>query len=263
VAKQRRKAGSAGGRGAATARGVAAQARETAISDDALPGGAASTLTQRQQERIASRRAFADARRRQKRIRLAIVVAIAVIALVAGGFVAFSRGGSGGDNLGTTDEIAQANGTPVVNGEAGVAFPDLGGGHVAQGQTVTTYNSDPPTSGQHWPVTASWGIHTEAVPNEFQVHNLEHGGIVIQYDCPDGCADVIAQLSAIVNRYPVKLLLAPRDGMSHQIVLTAWGRMLTLDHFNNVLIQRFINAYIDKGPENIPSETQQLKDSQN
>jgi hypothetical protein len=260
VAKQRRKQAVAAGAG--TARGAAAKARETATTDAGRAAGAP-PRSERQQERIASRPAVADARRRQKRIRTAIVAAIAVIVVVGAGFWLLTRDDSdSNDNLGTTDEIAQANGTPAADGEAGVAFPDLGGGHVAQGQTVTTYNSDPPTSGQHWPVTASWGIHTEAVPNELQVHNLEHGGIVIQYDCPDGCPDLVAQLSAIVNRYPVKLLLAPRDGMTHQIVLTAWGRMLTLDHFNNVLIQRFINAYIDKGPENIPSETQQLKDSQ-
>ncbi len=64
-------------------------------------------------------------------------------------------------------------------------FPNLGQQHVAIG-TIVKYNSNPPTSGSHYPVTtgtvpAPTGVHTSPIQNEIQVHNLEHGHIGIQY----------------------------------------------------------------------------------
>jgi hypothetical protein len=60
----------------------------------------------------------------------------------------------------------------------GTSYPDLGNAHI---QTLTDphapYNSDPPTSGPHLPYIAPWGIHTEPIPKELQVHNLEDGGV--------------------------------------------------------------------------------------
>jgi len=48
-----------------------------------------------------------------------------------------------------------------------------------------SYNTVPPTSGQHYNQTgvapASWGIKDSNLPNEVTTHNLEHGGIVIGY----------------------------------------------------------------------------------
>ena len=48
-----------------------------------------------------------------------------------------------------------------------------------------SYNTFPPTSGQHYNVPGlaptSWGIKDSNLPNEVTTHNLEHGGIVIGY----------------------------------------------------------------------------------
>src|SRR5262245_30963291 len=66
----------------------------------------------------------------------------------------------------------------------GERFPDLGNEHI---QTASdphvAYNSDPPTSGAHLPYIAPWGVHTRPIPLELQVHNLEDGGVVVQYNC--------------------------------------------------------------------------------
>ena len=66
----------------------------------------------------------------------------------------------------------------------GQKFDDLGNEHI---QTTSdphaAYNSDPPTSGPHLPYIAPWGVHTRPVPLELQVHNLEDGGVVVQYNC--------------------------------------------------------------------------------
>ena len=91
----------------------------------------------------------------------------------------------------------------------GVQMPDQGNAHI---QTLdephVPYNSDPPTSGPHMPYIAPWGIHTEPIPRELQVHNLEDGGVVVQYKCATPCPDLVSKLKAIVERYPEQVILA-------------------------------------------------------
>ena len=53
------------------------------------------------------------------------------------------------------------------------------------------YNSEPPTSGPHLPYIAPWGIHTRPIPNELQVHNLEDGGVMVQYNCE--CPELVGE----------------------------------------------------------------------
>ena len=132
----------------------------------------------------------------------------------------------------------------VVAEPPGVSKPDLGNDHIKTlDEAHIPYNSDPPTSGPHMPYIASWGIYTEPVPKELQVHNLEDGGVVIQYNCPSGCPDLVEKLKAIVSRYKDELILAPYPGMAHRIALTAWTRIDAFDEFDESRIVRFITAY--------------------
>jgi uncharacterized protein DUF3105 len=103
------------------------------------------------------------------------------------------------------------------------------------------YNSDPPTSGPHLPYIAPWGVHTRPIPRELQVHNLEDGGIVVQYNCE--CPDLVAKLRGVVEKYDKQVILAPYPGMPSTIALTAWTRIETLPAFDEKRIRRFIEAY--------------------
>jgi Protein of unknown function (DUF3105) len=126
----------------------------------------------------------------------------------------------------------------------GVKFADQGNLHIeVPGQAHEPYNSEPPTSGPHLPYLAPWGVHTEPIPRELQVHNLEDGGVVVQYHCPAGCPELVAQLTAIVQQYPTQMVLAPYPGMKHRIALTAWTRLDAFDEFDEGRIQRFIRAH--------------------
>ncbi len=126
--------------------------------------------------------------------------------------------------------------------QPGTALPDLGNRHV---DTVTTphepYNSDPPTSGPHLPYIAPWGIHTDPIPPELKVHNLEDAGVLVQYNCE--CPDVVARLRAIVEKYPERVILAPYPAMKSRIALTAWTRIETLSEVDEKAIDAFIQAY--------------------
>jgi hypothetical protein len=124
----------------------------------------------------------------------------------------------------------------------GQKFPDQGNLHVQTvGDPHEPYNSTPPTSGPHLPYIAPWGIHTRPIPNELQVHNLEDGGVVVQYGCE--CPDVVAKLTKIVRPYDRHVILAPYPGMKSRIALTAWTRLETMDEVDEARIERFIRAY--------------------
>ncbi len=123
----------------------------------------------------------------------------------------------------------------------GARFEDQGNAHIQMAsEPHPPYNSDPPTSGPHLPYIAPWGIHTEPIPRELQVHNLEDGGVVVQYRCATPCPDLADQLARIVRRYGTQVILAPYPGMRTRIALTAWTR---LDAFDEARIERFIRAY--------------------
>jgi len=125
----------------------------------------------------------------------------------------------------------------------GTKMPDLGNLHVASETTPhVPYNSDPPTSGPHLPYVAPWGVHTRPISKELQVHNLEDGGVVVQYNCD--CPDVVDRLKAIVTKYDRHVVLAPYPGMKTRIALTAWTRIETMEQLDESRVKRFIDAYI-------------------
>jgi hypothetical protein len=131
--------------------------------------------------------------------------------------------------------VANLPGTPV---------PSLGNAHLRSAtEPHVPYNSDRPTSGSHLPSIAPWGIHTAPIPRERQVHNLEDGGVLAQYNCPQGCADLVEKLRSIVSRYDKYVVLAPYPGMDALIASTAWGRIEKLGAFDEAAIVRFIQAY--------------------
>ena len=134
-----------------------------------------------------------------------------------------------------------------TTGSPGEFVASLGNRHIAPTEMgLVTYNSDPPTSGPHLPYIASWGVSETSIPKELQVHNLEDGGVVVQYNCPQtdpACKTLIEKLAQIVRRYD-HAILAPYPGMSYKIALTAWSRIDKFNEFNEARIVKFIEAYI-------------------
>lgn len=127
----------------------------------------------------------------------------------------------------------------------------LGNEHLlAADQKHVPYNSVPPTSGPHLPYIARWGVHPEPIANELQVHNLEEGGVLVQYNCPQDCPDLLSKLRAVVLRYDTQVILAPYPGIDARIALTAWSRIDKFNEFDERRIVRFIQAYrgIDHHP---------------
>lgn len=138
------------------------------------------------------------------------------------------------------------------SGGPGETFAILPATHIPTATTYDQYNSTPPTSGPHWDAPAPWGVVTTPVPNERQVHNLEHGGIVIQYKSED--AALISQLEKFAQKqvsYPCYLMVAPYPNMSSTITVTAWGVRETMETYDEAKLQSFVDAYRNRGPEQV------------
>lgn len=115
------------------------------------------------------------------------------------------------------------------------------------------YNSNPPTSGPHFPEAAEWGFYKKEIADETLIHNLEHGGVWISYK-PEVPEEVRRKLEAIYDKYGRKIIVTPRAKNDSDIALAAWNR---LDKFNvadysDERIEKFIKAFRNKGPEFVP-----------
>ena len=133
-------------------------------------------------------------------------------------------------------------------------FEDQGTEHLEPDQTYDLYNSDPPTTGPHAPAPAEFGVHDMPVAKEVLPHNMEHGGVIVLYDCSAGvaplddagCQNLRDQLEAITEENVADgklVLMAPYSGMEHPIVLTAWRTLDAFDQFDEQRVQAFIDSF--------------------
>ncbi|MCL4294362.1 MAG: DUF3105 domain-containing protein [Anaerolineae bacterium] len=136
----------------------------------------------------------------------------------------------------------------------GQFVPSLGREHITADQAHLPYNSDPPTSGPHAEAVKS-GFYESPIPDENIVHNLEHGHVVISYDCDRlvDCDTVKANLRRLINQYNREQVVAvPRKNQVAPITLTAWQRLDLLDEYDEHRLTRFIEAWRGRAPENVP-----------
>lgn len=149
---------------------------------------------------------------------------------------------------------------------AGRAYPSQGHAHLNPTEPDDfSYNSTPPTSGPHKEIFSDQFVNPSPLPAYVQVHLLEHGNILLQYDCT--CPDIAASLSTIAYVYDSKLtapnelqptsaevqageeqgkavIVAPYPHMKSKIALTAWTRVGELGSVDKTKIESFIAQYL-------------------
>jgi hypothetical protein len=149
------------------------------------------------------------------------------------------------------------------------SYEGLSQRHVTSLDAKVKYNSFPPSSGPHYFQPAPWGFYDEPLSQAQVVHNLEHGGVAIQYG-PDTPASTRDQVEELYRKDPRALIVAPLPGLKNQIALTAWtvapsgsegdlvgrGRVAKCRRFDEKGFQGFIDAYRFKGPESCLSTGQ-------
>lgn len=136
--------------------------------------------------------------------------------------------------------------------DIGESFPDQGREHIKEGDAHPAYNSNPPTSGWHYGTPADWGVSKEEIPQERLVHNLEHGGVVIQYKS-ELDAQTIAKLEDLKNsEFECKLVVTPYKGLDNNIAVSAWQRLYKSDTYDEETVKNFIRKYRNRAPELVP-----------
>ena len=184
----------------------------------------------------ASQRRAARRTRRNRRRRLTKIAAFAAVATVALLFIVSLFAGS----------LPVSLGSQGADGP-GERFSDQGRTHLQErGESHGEYNSVPATSGWHYSdsgAPAPWGAYSEPLPDEVLVHNLEHGGVGIHYDCPDGCEELVGKLRPLASRVR-KTIVSPYEGMDTTIALTAWNFLEKLDEYDEQRIADFIEAHV-------------------
>lgn len=182
-------------------------------------------------------------------------------AVIAGGLYLTGRGSSGSSDVVTGAAPRRANNcsgsTVLKTGLPGVEHALCEGQqHVADGTRVA-YQSDPPTSGNHWAGATPPGFYApgnEALTlPERLVHALEHGNVVIYYDPGVITADQQERLKALYRKWPGNwdgVVAVPRTDSANPIILTAWEYSLKLSQWDEGRINDFVREFAGRGPEN-------------
>lgn len=124
--------------------------------------------------------------------------------------------------------------------------------HISPDARLAEYSSNPPTSGDHFSVTAKSGFREEEIPDQNIIHNLEHGDVWISFH-PSVSADVKETLKQFGA---AKVIITPRGANDTDIALAAWGRLDKFDLDGDIVpvlrIKDFIKRHLNKGPERVP-----------
>jgi hypothetical protein len=137
--------------------------------------------------------------------------------------------------------------------------------HVKNLDLKPNYNSFPPTSGTHYYLPARFDIYDFALPQIAVVHNLEHGGVAVQYGRKVP-RTTVAKLRAWYLKNSNGLLVAPLPELGSKIALTAWnappysktppdpgrGWVATCTGFDAATFSSFVKAHRYKGGERFP-----------
>lgn len=186
---------------------------------------------------------------------IAMGIAGLVVVAAALGYALLGSGGSSS----STDAIAklEAAGCTVQkvaslpSGDHSVLTPD---------GTSKKWNTDPPTSGPHYQTPAIWGAYTTPLNKAQVVHNLEHGGIFIQYG-PDVPQSTVDQLKTFYDDHLNGTLLAPLPQLGSKIALGVWtttsatssnsgtAYLAKCSSFDDAAYAAFFKAYQFQGPE--------------
>lgn len=162
----------------------------------------------------------------------------------------------GGNGNGSTDDAAAFGDRPITipPGEFCSAIRRVTldpADHVKEGTRVS-YRTMPPVSGPHYGRWAPPGVYAEPIPNEIQVHNLEHGHVVVQYR--DLSVEETQLVTAPAIADPFMMVVAPKPDMEWNLALTSWGTIQICSAIPpavDQMIRDFVEKNRDKAPESI------------
>ncbi len=125
-----------------------------------------------------------------------------------------------------------------------------GTGHVPFGSALR-YDSNPPHSGAHYPSATHWGVHEGTVDRGTYVHNLEHGGIVLAYNCTDCAQDIRAFADVVAERPDMRILVTRDVELPTRFAAISWSWVWTFETIDADAVMCFVDQHEGFAPENI------------
>ncbi|MFG2296560.1 DUF3105 domain-containing protein [Streptomyces sp. NPDC048603] len=190
------------------------------------------------QQRIAEMRRVEQARDRRIKI-ITITVSVLIVAGIVGGagYVVM-------DQKDKENKRTEALKKPV-DGEKNWDAKKLGRNHV---ETQVKYEMTPPVGGDHHPrwMNCDGDVYPSAIPEVNAVHSLEHGAVWVTYNEKAPKAE-IDKLAEKVKKTPYSLM-SPVKEQSGAIMLSAWGKQLTVDSAADPRVDTFFGKYV-QGPQ--------------
>jgi hypothetical protein len=116
----------------------------------------------------------------------------------------------------------------------------------------------PPTNGHHRPIWADWGFYHQPIPYPYEVHNLEHGGIIVHLGIKitRAAGERVVRMWAASPPYMVIEPGLPADVPVKGATITSWQRAMVCKKWNPRALAAIItyrDTYRGTGPEQIPS----------
>ena len=144
---------------------------------------------------------------------------------------------------------------PVV-----IESPELvKGEHVPEG-TELTWSSNPPSSGPHYPVWATFQEYAAPVPRAYLVHSMEHGAVLLLYKCEQPCPAIVEELRKVREAMPAdplcadqirtRVILAPDPLLDVPVAAAAWGWTYKADCVDAPTLTQFARDHYAQAPEN-------------
>ncbi|MEV7170997.1 DUF3105 domain-containing protein [Streptomyces sp. NPDC090085] len=197
------------------------------------------------QARIAEMRRAEKARERRNK-----AIAITLSTLIVGGLVGFGawvlidqkqeekrKEAAAAQLRKEAEEIRKK----PVEGEQLWDVKKLGRNHV---ETPVKYETVPPVGGDHHPrwMNCNGDVYKTPVPEVNAVHSLEHGAVWVTYNDKAPQAE-LDKLATTVGKTPYTLM-SPVKEQTGAIMLSAWGKQLTVDSADDPRVKQFFTKYV-------------------
>lgn len=111
-------------------------------------------------------------------------------------------------------------------------------------ETDVEYPMKPPVGGNHHPawLNCDGVVYEKAVPDVNAVHALEHGAVWVTHN-GKASPDDVGRLASRVRSTPFSLM-SPYEGQTGAIMLSAWGKQVTVDGADDPRVARFFARYV-------------------
>lgn len=143
------------------------------------------------------------------------------------------------------------------------------GNHVPEG-THIDWSSNPPSSGSHYPVWAQFKEYDHPVDLGYIVHDMEHGAVVLFYNCAEGasCDAIVQGLREVRDAIPtdpkcgsdirVRVVIVPDPLLDVPVAAAAWGWTYKAACFDRPTLEDFAKTHYGQGTEDLCAPGQSL-----